>query len=108
MKKDASVSKPVQAVTKEQIRKQMKDRVFPDFVIQSFNECIAESKQAHSNTVLQKDVVKRICKLGKVTSATVFKKDWLDVEDFFRKAGWTVKFDQPAYCESFEAYFEFT
>lgn len=100
---------PVQILTKQQAKENLADRVFPDFVIQAFNECIAESQVNRSGIVLQKDVVKRIMKLGNVrNSQKVFDEHWLDVEDHYRKAGWTVKFDKPAYNESYEARFEFS
>lgn len=100
---------PIQPITKQQAKEQKAARVFPDFVIQAFNECIAESQLKNSRTVLQKDVVKRIMKLGKIrNSQKIFDEHWLDVEDHYRKAGWTVKFDKPAYNESYEASFEFS
>lgn len=100
---------PVQPITKQQAQEQKSARIFPDFVIQAFNECIAESQLKNSRTVLQKDVVKRIMKLGNIKrSQKIFDEHWLDVEDHYRRAGWTVTFDKPAYNESYEASFEFS
>lgn len=81
---------------------------FPTEVIESFNELITENFNGSSATVMQKDVVERIIsKNSQIDREEMFKKHWLDVEDVYRKAGWIVKFDQPAYNESYEASFVF-
>lgn len=99
---------PVQAITKEQVAKNLEDRIFPDFVIQAFNECIQESKQKHSNKVYRKAVVQRIKELGNVSDSFIMDNNLLDVEPFYQKAGWTVSYYKPAFNESGESYFTFT
>lgn len=97
----------VQAISKEQVQEKIDHRVFPDFVIQAFNECIAESKTRHSNEVTQDAVVERIMKLGSIERAAVFSNNFLDVEEFYRRTGWTVTFYKPQYYEDWKAYFVF-
>lgn len=97
----------VQALTKDQVKEQIDSRVFPDFVIQAFNECITESKTKHSNQVTQDDVVERIMKLGSIERNAVFSNNFLDVEAFYRRSGWTVHFYKPQYYEDWKAYFVF-
>jgi len=83
---------------------------FPVEVIESFNELIEEKFNGNSNssTIKQDAVVERILqKNPKITKDELIDKHWLDVEDVYRKAGWIVKFDQPGYCESYDAYFVF-
>lgn len=81
---------------------------FPVEVIESFNELIEEKFNGKSATVMQDAVVERILtKNPKLKKDELFDKHWLDVEDVYRKAGWIVKFDQPGYCESYDAYFVF-
>jgi hypothetical protein len=41
------------------------------------------------------------------TRQQVFDNNWLDVEDIFRKAGWKVNYEKPAYNESYPASFKF-
>jgi len=93
-------------------------QVLPPFVIEAFNQLIAEAYDDNSKsaTVKQDDAVKRIVQLSakgfnpdliKVTTDTVFKNKWLDVEVIFREAGWKVSFDKPGYNESYDASFEF-
>jgi hypothetical protein len=43
-----------------------------------------------------------------VERAVVFDKGWLDVESIFRAEGWKVKYDKPAYCETYKAFFVFS
>lgn len=95
-------------ITKQQLQDQIKGRILPDFVIQAFNECIYESKLKNSKVVDQEVVLDRIMKLGNVSRQDVFKEHWLDVEDFYRNAGWTVKYDKPTFNEDYKAYFEFS
>jgi len=40
--------------------------------------------------------------------AKIFSEHWLDVEDAYRKAGWTVRYDKPGYNESYDANFTFS
>lgn len=78
----------------------------PPIVIEAFNELIREG----GGRVLQKDAVALILvkAAGAVTLEEIFKNGWLDVEGAYRKAGWKVVYDKPAYCETYEANFTFT
>ena len=82
----------------------------PPEVLDAFNELIAEHFDGTSSSFEQKEVVSRIRKKfgGKYTSQQLFDRNWLDVEPIYRKEGWKVEYDKPAYCESYEATFEFT
>lgn len=101
-------SSPIKAMTKEDVQLKIKQRVFPNFVIQAFNECIEESKIKHSNRVTQERVIEKIQELNKdITRSQIFAEHLLDVEDFYRDAGWHVTFYKPAYNDDFKAYFEF-
>lgn len=97
------------AITPQEAICQRMDSI-PDFVIEAFNQLIVENLVGKYSTVLQKDAVAKIIALSpeKVTSNEIYKRHWLDVEDVFRKAGWTVKYDKPAYNETYEPSFEFS
>lgn len=98
----------MKAITKQEVNEAVKNREFPDFVIQAFNECILEAKVAGKQTVLQDAVMDRIMALNTMVSRNqIFSQHWLDVEDYYRNAGWTVTYDKPAYNESYKAYFTF-
>lgn len=83
-------------------------RIFPDAVIQSFNELIAQDIASGSARVLQEKVVERIQeKDPSLKEEDMIDNGWLNVEEIYRQAGWDVKYDSPAYDESFEPFFTF-
>lgn len=94
-------------ITREEVNAAAKNREFPDFVIQAFNECIVESKLKNSTTVKQDDVMTKIVAASGKSRNQIFELHWLDVEDHYRAAGWIVTYDKPAYNESYAAYFTF-
>lgn len=83
---------------------------FPEAVIESFNELIQKKFDGRQAVIKQKDVVEII--LSKMPEGTksqdLIDNHWLDVEDVYRKAGWQVEFDKPAYYETYDASFTFT
>jgi hypothetical protein len=85
----------------------MKEVVIPDVVFESFNHLIAQNYGNGSAVVKQHEVVSLLKEKGLVADE-IYKNHWLDVEDVYRSAGWKVKYDKPAYCESFDAYFKFS
>lgn len=99
-------------ITPEEVLK-VKSESIPDAVFEAFNELIAENYNGSSSTVKQNKVVALILKKLNDTDpghnfAEVLRRHWLDVEDIYRKAGWSVEYNNPAPDENYEAYFEFT
>ena len=88
---------------------QKKEQLLPGFVIEAFNNVIAKNLSNGYSRFLQKEVVAEMIRLSEdsVTVDEMFKKKYLDVEGIYRKKGWIVSFEGPAYCESFEPYFTF-
>lgn len=84
----------------------LKSNMMPDAVLEAFNELIAENYGKSSATVYTKDAVARMVAKG-LNEKEIFKKGWLDVEDIYRKAGWTVTYDSPGWDESYDAHFVF-
>lgn len=87
-----------------------KNSLVPDFVFEAFNEMIVKNiKQNGESKVDQNEVLKLIVKksLGTLTSNDVFEKSFLDVEIHYRKYGWIVNYDRPAYYENYSAYYIF-
>ena len=79
----------------------------PPEVFDVFNEQIAQNWDGHSATLFQTAVVDAIvAKLG-ITRAEVFARRYLDIEPIYKKAGWSVVYDKPGYCEDYEASFTF-
>jgi hypothetical protein len=71
----------------------------PPQVLAVFNALIAENWNDHRSHFTLKEVYARLPGID---------SKWLNVEGIYRKAGWTVTYDQPGYCEDYEATFTFT
>jgi hypothetical protein len=86
----------------------LKKNLFPDFVIEAFNELIAKNFRNKESVVRQLDVVNLILeKNSNVTENDISNNNWLDVEDAYRSEGWSVEYDKPGYNESYPATFTF-
>lgn len=120
MKKDLDLYHPVKPITPAEVVNKKKEQL-PSEVIEAFNEMIAQNWSGGYSKFKQKDVVNVIVgKLqsarvvdmempsGSVIEAEIYAKHWLDVEDIYRKAGWKVVYDKPAYNETYDATFEFS
>lgn len=93
--------------------KQRKIALIPDFVIEAFNELITHNLSQGLATVKQKDALvliqaKATLAGNPCTSEQIYENRWFDVEPLFRKAGWKVMYDKPAYNENYDAFYQFT
>lgn len=76
----------------------------PKEVLEAFEAEITKQWDGTQARVLQKDVIARIKNISK---EELYANHWLDVEPIFRANGWDVKYDKPAYCENYNAFFIF-
>jgi len=75
----------------------------PPEVYEAFNELMAKRLNDGETHVKQCDVIALILqKLPQLKRNELFDNGWLDVEPHYRKVGWTVVYDKPAYCETYE------
>jgi len=97
----------VEIITPDEVRKSRKDYI-PEVVFKEINNLIVEKFDGVESKVLQEEIIQRICneETG-LTSQKVFERHYLDIEDFYKEAGWKVTYDKPAYCENYKAYFIF-
>lgn len=79
---------------------------FPDAVLESFNEIIAQNFSGNSATFKQNDVIALMVKKG-LKHEEIFAKKWLYVEEVYGAEGWDVSYDSPAYNESYPSTFTF-
>jgi hypothetical protein len=97
----------------------LKTTIIPDQVIESFNKLIAKNFRNSSATFDQDEVIEEICShaglfVGEFAPSKskpeniIMSECWLDVEDIYRKAGWSVKCDSPCWNETGNSYFTFT
>lgn len=93
---------------------ELKEGQIPDEVFAAFDELIAKDFNQGYATVMQNEVVllalKKLKVAGhrKMTRQMIFDNHWLDVEAIYRKRGWKVEYDKPAYNETYEASFKFS
>jgi hypothetical protein len=85
----------------------------PDFVILAWNRLIATKFVDNHAVVPQEDAVKELLasahiENSMVTRDNIFGNGWLDIEEIYRKAGWTVEYDKPGYGETYPATFTFS
>ena len=88
---------------------QKKAESLPPEVLEAFNELIAENWDGRESTFKLSEAVARIRKKVTVPKGeSPGDKGWLDIEDIYRKAGWKVEYDQPAYNETYPATYTFS
>lgn len=85
----------------------LKQKRIPNKVIEAFNEMIADNWKGSYARFKKDDVLDKILEKINSTRNEVYKQNWLDVEDIYRQAGWKVTYDSPAYCETYDATYEF-
>ena len=86
-----------------------KNAKIPDAVIACVNEMIVENWHEHKARIGQDALLKRVLSRdADITKEEIFANHWFDFEPLFRKVGWDVVYDKPAYNESYEASFTFS
>lgn len=85
----------------------MKAVEIPGFVFDAFNRYIALNYVGTSASFKAADVWYSVCSAAEERGTTP-NRDWLNVEDAYRAAGWKVVYDSPAYNESYDSTFTFT
>lgn len=93
-----------------------KRELIPGFVIEAFNELIAKNFSGGRAVILQDKITKLIQYkynqrhryTDRLSSQDIIDNKWLDIEDIYRKAGWIVEYDSPAYNESYPCTFTFS
>lgn len=66
-------------------------------------EILKEQYVGRSFTVKQKEITAKISYPSGVRAKS---EDWDKMEIMLRKAGWSIVYDGPAYCESYDAYYK--
>lgn len=105
-----SFNKSVEPSTPKEVEESANYAIHPA-IIQAVNELLKEEYiPGRTVTLLQKIIVKKaksICK--ELTERQIFDKHWMDFEPVFRKAGWKVNYNSPAWCETyFDEYYKFS
>lgn len=80
---------------------------FPPEVFDAFNHLISTNLRGGTATFKLTAAVAEIASRLNISRSEVFNRKLCDVEEAYREAGWEVEYDQPAWCESYEAKFTF-
>ena len=83
------------------------NKTIPQFIIEAVNKLIVKNWNGDESVVKQNEILDLVCHNEGPSRQEVFGNHWLDVEDLYRKAGWSVEYDKPAYNETYDAYFKF-
>ena len=93
-------------ITPAQVAKKVK---IPDVVIEVINNLIEENWNGKGATVMQKQAAAQIAQKMEIPVQKVYDNHYLDIEEIYTKAGWSVEYSKPAFCdEPFEAHFKFS
>lgn len=84
-----------------------KIRAIPEEVFEVFNALIVREWDGRQSIVKQDEAAERIAKTLQISEEEVFSLHYLDVEQAYREAGWSVKYDKPGYNESYPSTFHF-
>ena len=85
-----------------------RQQTLPAAIIDVFNELIARNYNGRTATVSQDEAADLIAERLSISRQQVFDLHYLDVESFYREAGWDVKYDSPGYADAnFPPYFQF-
>lgn len=83
---------------------ELKPTVVPPAVYEAFNHfLILRSDGDRTITITQPEVVARI-----EAQLPNLDYSWLNVEDTYRKLGWTVEYDRPGFNETYDAFWTFS
>ena len=80
----------------------------PDEVIDAFNQAIAKEWDGSQAIIKQNEIAEIIASKMDIAVAKVYELGYLNIEKIYEKSGWTVHYDKPAYCETYEATFTFS
>jgi hypothetical protein len=80
----------------------------PEEVIDVFNDLIVQGFSGSSSQVVQGEAAELIAERLGTTVEEVYKRGLLNVEEFYRAAGWNVRYDKPGFNESYAAFFVFS
>lgn len=90
-----------------------KEASIPDEMFEAINELIVKNWNGSESRFRQNDIIELfLSKIGEnniqANREKIFDNHWLDFEDIYRKLGWKIYYDKPAYNEDYPATFEFS
>lgn len=90
------------------------EKNFPSFIIDAINDVIKEAYRPNSKkfdvklSIVKNKIITAISNYNDEFNASYqFQDYYLDFESLYNKFGWSVKYDKPAYNESYEGFYTF-
>lgn len=93
-------------ITPVEASRRFANEIIPDEIIAAVNELIVQNLVKDIATITQHEIVE-LAVLKGLKREDIFENRWLDIEEVYRAAGWTVGYDKPGYNESYKASFTF-
>lgn len=85
------------------------ENIIPAVVISTVNKMLKKEYRNGQAILQQSKIITAILNSDKsMTRISLFENNWMDFESIYRKAGWKVVYDKPAYNETYEATFTFS
>lgn len=82
--------------------------IIPDGVIEVFNNLITKHYKNGFAEFTVAEAVKAVCEKFNCEAHVPYDGGWLEIESIYRKVGWRVECDTPAYNENYPATYKFT
>lgn len=105
-------SSEIEAYSPEDVKRLTPSVMHKYHVIEVVNELLLQSRTIYQDTIVQKLIQRNVGDKDQKEClrfrAFIFKEHLLDFEDVYRNKGWNVKYDKPAYNESYEPTWTFT
>jgi hypothetical protein len=100
--------KKIKPITPDEIMGEL-ENIIPQSIILAVNELLTEKYRGTGDvSIKQKDIIERAILIDEtLTSNIIFEKKYMDFEELYKKSGWSVSYDKPAYNENYDAYFIF-
>jgi hypothetical protein len=84
------------------------EKIIPPVVIEAVNNLLTKNYRGGRTVIFQDDIISEIIKLdGSYLRDQIFGEKMLDFEEIYRKNGWSVEYDKPAYSENYAPKFIF-
>jgi hypothetical protein len=69
---------------------EVKERLFPDFVLETWNKMIARKFSHGQAIIIQEEIVQALMLAGDIKRNVIFEFGYLDIEEIYRNGGWQV------------------
>jgi len=85
----------------------MKRSQIPEAVFDAFNKLIASNWDGCKAIILKSEAVDALTKALGVENSEIYRLGYLEIDDLYRREGWLVEYDKPAYNENYQASWTF-